>query len=136
MTYCFHKTHPGTPLQQRKVKQVIEEWEKQYTNIHFDHVDQDATIRISFDSSSGSWTLTGCDIMKSTPSGQTMNLSTISNTTEDAREMDKWNIVHQLHCCLGLEKEYGPQKGGHPGVCIGLDPRFIAIGYSLDRVTD
>ena len=56
MTFCFHNSHPGTPLQQRKAKQVIEQWEKQYTNIHFDHIDHDATIRIAFDPSNGTWT--------------------------------------------------------------------------------
>ena len=120
MTYCFHSAHPGTPLQQRKVKQVIEEWEKQYTNVHFDLVDQDATIRITFDSCDRSWSLTGCDIVKSPPSDPTMNLGGINNTTDI---ITKDIIEHYFCSCLGLEGRCDQS----PVPCIGLDPRFLRL---------
>ena len=128
MTYCFHSAHPGTPLQQRKVKQVIEEWEKQYTNVHFDLVDQDATIRITFDSCDRSWSLTGCNFVKSPPSDPTMNLGGINSTTVISKR-EEFNIEHYFGYCLGLE---GPwDQFSTP--CIGLDPRVLrglgAPGY-------
>ena len=128
MTYGFHNMHPGTPLQQRKVKQVIEEWEKQYTNVHFDRVDQDATIRITFDESDRPWSLTGCDIEKSPPSDPTMNLGGINNNTEYISKMNEVTIVKYFCYCLGLED---PNDG--LAICFGLDPRILrglgAPGY-------
>jgi hypothetical protein len=114
MTYCFHSMQPGTPLQQRHVKQVIEKWEKRYTNVHFDHVDQDAAIRITFNSSDNSWSLTGFDIEKSSLSDPTMNLGGIDDTI-DISKMNEIKIQRKFCFCLGLED---PGRG--LAICVGL----------------
>ena len=114
MTYCFHSMQPGTPLQQSHVKQVIEKWEKRYTNVHFDHVDQDATIRITFNSSDNSWSLTGFDIEKSSPSDPTMNLGGINDTIHISK-MNEIAIQRNFCFCLGLED---PGRG--LAICVGL----------------
>ncbi|KAH9995980.1 hypothetical protein BJV77DRAFT_1065998 [Russula vinacea] len=49
LTYCFSEPSSGTPLQQRKVKHVLNQWENR-ANITFNCTDsQDATIHITFE---------------------------------------------------------------------------------------
>lgn len=122
MSYCFHNTHPGTPIHHRKVKQVIKEWEKKYTNINFNYVDsQDATIRITFHQCDPLRSLTGHDIMKAKPSDPTMNLGQINGTSEDLSNYDKNCILCGFSDSLGLEHEH--DETPKPAICFGLYPR-------------
>lgn len=122
MSYCFHNTHPGTPIQHRKVKQVIKEWEKKYTNINFNYVDsQDATIRITFHQCNPLRSLTGHEIMKVKPSDPTMNLGQINGTSEDLSNSDKNSILCGFSDSLGLEHEH--DETFKPAICFGLYPR-------------
>jgi hypothetical protein len=69
-------------------------------NIMFNCVDsQDATIRITFDSSNESWSITGCHFIQ--PPCPTMILSGI-NDTEDISDTEKCVILDEFSHTLGL----------------------------------
>ena len=114
LTYSFSKTNSGTSLQQRKVKHVLSQWEN-HKNITFNCIDsQDATIRITFDSSNGSWSITGCHVIPIPiqPPYPTMNLSGI-NDTEDISDAEKSVILHEFSHTLGLRHDQqspGPKE--------------------------
>jgi Astacin (Peptidase family M12A) len=99
-------THPGTTLQQNKVKRIVEEWQK-YANITFKYLgndSQDATIRIQFDPNSGSWSYTGHTIQNVAPELPTMNLGIVTNSADDSAQ-DRGSILHEFGHVLGLHHD-------------------------------
>jgi hypothetical protein len=104
ITYCFIRP-VGTKIQQKKVKEVIKEWES-YVNVKFKFLaGRNATIRIAFEADEGSWSYIARDIEGIPPRDATMNLGWISTDPEITDE-DRGVILHEFGHSLGYLHEH------------------------------
>ncbi|KAF5309134.1 hypothetical protein D9619_012806 [Psilocybe cf. subviscida] len=90
-----------------KVHNIVKEWSL-YANITFEHVQdaEDALVRITFDRSDGSWSLTGRKLIKERPRYQpTMNLGGVERINK-VQESDVGTILHEFGHVLGLKHEH------------------------------
>jgi len=109
LTYTFLN---GSSVQHDKVNNTITEW-MTYANIKFSYsLEKGATIRISFDSSNGSWSYVGTDIKSIDPEDPTMNLGWIDATSPAISASDRGTILHEFGHVLGLLHEHqSPNRG-------------------------
>ncbi len=92
----------GNTAQHNKVKQFANEW-SQHANIKFDFTDaNDAKIRITFDSTKGSWSYIGTDCLNIPANEATMNFGWL----------DKAVVLHEFGHALGMIHEHQNPQGG------------------------
>ena len=113
LTYTFLAPKAGNTIQQNKVKTVVQEWEK-YANVKFTFVATGkATIRITFDTTSGSWSYVGNEVGLIKPNEATMNLGWIGSSSTTITADEKGVILHEFGHTLGLMHEHqSPVRGG------------------------
>jgi hypothetical protein len=113
LTYTFLAPKAGNTIQQNKVKTVVQEWEK-YANVKFTFVATGkATIRITFDTTSGSWSYVGNEVALIKPNEATMNLGWIGSSSTTITADEKGVILHEFGHTLGLMHEHqSPVRGG------------------------
>ena len=113
LTYTFVAPKAGNTIQQNKVKTVVQEWEK-YANVKFTLVATGkATIRITFDPASGSWSYVGNEVALIKPNEATMNLGWIGSSSTTITADEKGVILHEFGHTLGLMHEHqSPVRGG------------------------
>jgi hypothetical protein len=116
----------GTPQQQRKVKDVMQEW-TWYGNLTFvrlAHGDMSASVRIEFKRGHGSWSYIGKQALE-LKTGPTMQLD-ISDNDEMPAPYERYMILHEFGHALGLIHE-------HQVICVL--PLDIPV-LSIDRVLE
>ena len=113
LTYTFVAPKASNTIQQNKVKTVVQEWEK-YANVKFTFVATGkATIRITFDPASGSWSYVGNEVALIKPNEATMNLGWIGSSSTTITADEKGVILHEFGHTLGLMHEHqSPVRGG------------------------
>ena len=113
LTYTFVAPKAGNTIQQNKVKTVVQEWEK-YANVKFTFVATGkATIRITFDPASGSWSYVGNEVALIKSNEATMNLGWIGSSSTTITADEKGVILHEFGHTLGLMHEHqSPVRGG------------------------
>ncbi|KAF9461779.1 hypothetical protein BDZ94DRAFT_1167154, partial [Collybia nuda] len=104
----------GTPNQHSKVEDTIQEW-TWYANLTFSRStpnNPNATLRIAFDPTKGSWSYVGNAARDCDRSAPTMNLGWISDTDTLMRH-ERGVILHQFGHVLGLMHEHEhPTRSG------------------------
>ncbi|KAF9044984.1 hypothetical protein BJ165DRAFT_1404250 [Panaeolus papilionaceus] len=101
----------GTRIQQEKVKRIVKEW-KQYLNLDFKFVTgRNATIRISFDAQTGSWSFLGRDNESIHRNRPTMNFGWVSKDSRITEE-DKAVILHEFGHAIGYLHEHQSSRRG------------------------
>lgn len=104
----------GSPKQHAKVNDVIQEWTL-YANVTFKQStpnNPDATIRITFNPSNGSWSYVGNDARTCAAPAPTMNLGWIGDTDTLVKK-ERGVILHEFGHLLGLMHEHeSPARSG------------------------
>jgi hypothetical protein len=85
------------------VKKIVNERIQPLTSLQFQFVDgsEDSDVRISFDSSSGAWSLVGTDAQKEDKNSATMNLGWFDVST----------VIHEFGHVLGMIHEHQNPRG-------------------------
>src|SRR5689334_20035177 len=106
ITFSFMEEKGGELTQQNKVKEAITEWEK-YANIKFEYSSDcaNATIRITFDERSGSWSYVGRNNTEVESWEATMNLARIGSQ-ESIESWERGLILHEFGHVLGMVHEH------------------------------
>ena len=113
ITYCYLKgPNQGNDVQHAKVDATIQEWQL-YANIIFHKTDdQNATLRITFDKTTGSWSYVGKQVTSVAAGSPTMNLGWIDDESTTLQASDKGTILHEFGHVLGLQHEHqSPARG-------------------------
>ena len=111
----------GNSLQQAKVDKTVVEWSL-YSNVLFTKVTSGADIKITFDTTTGSWSYVGTQNVlpqHSRDSDVTMNLGWVDGTNTNLSNTDRATILHEFGHVLGLTHEFVSVP--HPG-SLQLDP--------------
>ncbi|KAF9461762.1 hypothetical protein BDZ94DRAFT_1167159, partial [Collybia nuda] len=104
----------GSQLQRAKVEDVIQEW-TWYANISFRRSSDNnaqATLRIAFDPSKGSWSYVGNTAKSCAGPAPTINLGWIADTNSLTKK-ERGVILHEFGHVLGLMHEHeSPARSG------------------------
>ena len=115
ITVGFVKPAPGSDAQQRKVKEVVKQWEK-VANLKFLFVPtgpqaDNANIRVSFQKNAGSWSYVGKAALTIKKPAPTLNLGWVYSTPETGDE-ERGVILHEFGHAIGyLHEHQSPRRG-------------------------
>jgi len=116
ITVGFVQPAPGNPTQQRKVKEVVKQWEA-VANIKFRFAStgveaNNAMIRVSFQPNRGSWSFLGKGALTAVPKPQpTLNLAWVKSG-EVTEPKERGVILHEFGHAIGyLHEHQSPRRG-------------------------
>ncbi|MGS5085257.1 M12 family metallopeptidase [Hydrogenophaga sp. A37] len=123
----------GSPIDIAEVRKAFDEWAALGIGIEFREVanPQDATVRIGFDQSDGSWSYVGRDVLSvRDPQHRTMNFGWPLTTTHGHD-----TALHEIGHTLGLEHEHQNPHAGIVWNVPAVRNHFRAAPNSWDDAT-